>query len=172
MFNRMEILAIKSMYILQNMTAGQIAAQVGKTPPQIGGLIAAEGWGPMRRKINDTAARTEEERATVIKAGFLQAVGVQSEELAERGMEMARTAANTGDTKGYMYAASGTKTFVGMARVAMGLEDERQAHNASLSFILATPLPIGTPRPSLESPREDTIEIDAAPSEAETLEFA
>lgn len=114
---------VRSLYVLHGLSPKEISDKLGCVDArQVRNLIHRRGWAKAKAKAQ--AELAQRETAELAKAGdeiaeFVESVAIQSEELVEKGFNMARGAI---DAKEFAFAAQGTKTFVQLARQAQGLD--------------------------------------------------
>lgn len=167
-FSRQEKLRARTLYLVKGWTPSEIAEELGKEPRQISNLVNHQGWAKARREAEEKAAAKAENAAISNAQAFVESVAIRSEEMADRGFDLAEKAAAGEDFKGFAMAASGTKTFVGLTRQALGM-DSQSAGGISITVNAIH----GEPIEVQAKPVEETAQKALESADAETdLDFA
>jgi hypothetical protein len=129
-------LKAKVMFI-EGDSLSRIEAETGIPKTTVHELVNAMGW----RKLNSTkkgkvlAEEYIKEAAESVRE-WVDVLGVESQELALRGVGLARDAADDKNAKDYANAARGVHTFAQLARQSAGLDAVKPENKSSMSVFV------------------------------------
>ncbi len=107
------IASVKSLYLVNGLSAGEIAAKLGLDVLIIHNWARHYGWSEARKKLFAEAISPETVRGAV--QAKLEAIALESSDLAQRTLALASDAIADGRTRDVMFAASAVKTFADVA---------------------------------------------------------
>ena len=167
-FSRAEKLRVRALYLGKGRGPSEIAQTMGKEPRQITNLVNRLGWARKRAEVEARAESEAESEGLESARAFVESVAMRSEALVEKGFDLAE---NTSDAKTFAFAASGTKTFVGLVRQARSLDALGAVGGPSLTVIF------GNPVAPAESEERRVSEVgpeqsQALPSSSPDLDFS
>ena len=167
-FSRAEKLRVRALYLGKGRTPSEIAELLGKEPRQITNLCTRIGWTIRRKALEDHSEAAIELEGLESSRAFIESVAMRSEAMVEKGFDMAE---ETKDAKTFAFAASGTKTFVGLVRQARSLDALGAVGGPSLTVIFGNPV---APAESAERRVSEvgSEQAHALPSPSPDLDFS
>ncbi len=124
-------------------------------------LAYKQGWAAKRRQAESLAIAGAEIQAAQAISSAIESIAIRSEELTERGFDLAEQAADECDCKGFAMAAKGAQIFNGLFRQAHGLDAKQAGEaSASLTLVYAEFQPRGEKKVTDSSAESDALEFE------------
>lgn len=118
-------LRVRSLYIIQQLSSAEIAAQVGLTRKQIQDLAAREGWVAIKQRAKSSLVAKHDARAKAEIAEIHDAFALKTEELGMGVLEKAARRMPDEDenvAKDLQALSQTAKNFIGIARQVRGMD--------------------------------------------------
>jgi hypothetical protein len=150
----------RALYVLKGMPRSEIAAKLNLPPDTVSRLVSRHGWA---KELKARLARFESQQlanANDANAAFLESMALQSEELAEDGMQMAREFVQRRDdyaAKDFASATQGVKNLVEIFRKVRGIDGAGQSAGVAIGAVYINAQPA---RPT-KSAEQEPIDVSA-----------
>lgn len=165
-WTRAEKLKVRTLYLTKGWATGEIALELQREARQVTALVNRQGWAKKRREMDERAIVEAEDQTKARTAEFIESVDARSEEMVEKGFDLAERA---GDAKDFVDAARGTQIFVNLKRQAAGMDQQQVGGvTVNLSQIFGGPVGPAEPRRVEPVPPIAVEEPEAKPD----LDFA
>jgi len=129
-YSRKTRLKVERLYLANGLAPKEIAERVGISAQAVSNLVYKHGWAEKRRQKEAAVLARAEDRVSTSSLEFVESVAVQSQELAEKGFQMARQVSGDDREKAFAMAMKGTQIAVQLARQAIGLDAKGGAAGA------------------------------------------
>lgn len=107
------IALVKSLYLVNGLSPEAVSAKTGVEKSTISHWAMVHGWAKQRKEIFNAPISPETVRGAV--QAKLEAIALESSDLAQRTLALASDAITDGRTRDVMFAASAVKTFADVA---------------------------------------------------------
>lgn len=127
------IATAKALYLVNGLGPADIASKLGVSNETVWNWARSYGWTKARKDLFAAAIGPETVRGAV--QAKLEAIALESSDLAQRTLALASDAITDGRTRDVMFAASAVKTFADVASKHSGNDATAQV-NVNLGFSL------------------------------------
>lgn len=121
-WDRKTRLKAKRLYCIEGMSPKEISKRTRVPVQTVSNWAWRYGWTRKRQEAETKALAQVEDQARAEIVAALDSVAARSEELVERGLDLAESAADEGDAKGFAMAAKGVQSLHAVWRQAKGID--------------------------------------------------
>lgn len=121
-YSRTLKLKVRRLYLIDGLSPKEISEKTDIPPQAVTNMANKHGWAAQRREAGIKASAQAEDQARAAISEALESVATRTEELVERGLDLAEHTADERDAKGFAMAAKGVQSFHAVWRLARGVD--------------------------------------------------
>jgi hypothetical protein len=157
------VVQAKALYVVKGMAVKLISDQLSIDSRKLSNLVVRLGWKKERDRRFTRYEALALSTAQDANAAFLESMALQSEELAEDGMQMAREVVTRRDeyaAKDFASATQGVKNLVEVFRKVRGIDGGTTGAGMTIGAIYLNAQP-AAPRPLKTAEDQATVDVSA-----------
>lgn len=164
------VVQAKALYVVKGMNPKDIGEKLGVDPRKISNFASRNGWTKERARKLTRLENLAVASAQDANAAFLESMALQSEELAEDGMQMARETVTRRDeyaAKDFASTTQGVKNLVEIFRKVRGLDGQSASGGVTIGalYLNAQPAPQRPLKTADSVAQEPALDVSVTPAQ-------